>query len=264
LEIIYVSNADINTLGRQDHASAAFFGVYGDQHPALIDSPEPTETCRMVLLHPLFLMPVFIVATLLALTSQSSAHPHVWVKAQSEVLFHADGSVAGLRHHWQFDEAYSSYAVQGLPTEKDGRVTSQTLAPLAQENTLSLQEFGYFSRLRIDGKVQAFATPTDYSMDYDKGILSLHFTLPLKNPAKLVRSTAFELYDPTYFVSFTFIEGDKAVSLSGGPSGCLVNLTRPKTDLAAGQSLSENVFSQLSAQVDFNTQFLNRALIACP
>lgn len=218
----------------------------------------------MFLHHPLFLMPVFIVATLLALTTQSSAHPHVWVKAQSELLFQADGSVAGLRHHWQFDEAYSSYAVQGLPTEKDGRVTSQTLAPLAQENTLSLEEFGYFSRLRIDGKVQAFATPTDYSMDYDKGILSLHFTLPLKNPVKFVRSTAFELYDQTYFVSFSFIEGDKAVTLTGGPNGCLVNLTRPKTDLAAGQSLSESVFSQLSAQADFNTQFLNRALIACP
>jgi ABC-type uncharacterized transport system substrate-binding protein len=203
-------------------------------------------------------------ASMLAWVSEAVAHPHVWVKAQSEILFQADGSIAGLRHHWQFDEAYSSYATQGFPTEKDGRITAKTLAPLAEENTLSLSEFGYFSRLRIDSKIQSFATPTDYSMDYDKGILSLHFTLPLKNPVKLNRSTAFELYDPTYFVSFTFIEGEKAVTLTGGPSGCLVNLTRPKTDLAAGQTLSESVFNQLSAQADFNTQFLNRALVACP
>lgn len=218
----------------------------------------------MALIHDPFRLILFVAALFLAASSQVQAHPHVWVKAQSEILFQPDGSVAGVRHHWHFDEAYSSYAVQGLPAEKDGRITSQTLAPLAEENTLSLVEFGYFSRVRIDGKMQAFATPVDYSMEYDKGILSLHFTLPLKNPAKLQRSTAFELYDPTYFVSFSFIDGEKPVSLNGGPNGCLVNITRPKTDLPAGQSLSESVFNQLSAQADFNSQFVNRALVACP
>ena len=59
-------------------------------------------------------------------------------------------------------------------------------------------------------------------------------------------------------------EGDKAVQVSGGPNGCLVNLTRPKTDIPAGQSLSETVFQTLSAQSDFNAQLTNRALIACP
>lgn len=215
-------------------------------------------------LSPLLHSFVFISLAFLGLITEARAHPHVWVKARSEILFQSDGSIAGLRHHWQFDEAYSSYATQGFPTEKDGRISAKTLAPLAEENTLSLSEFGYFSRLRIDGKIQTFATPTDYSMDYENGVLSLHFTLPLKYPVKLNRSTAFELYDPTYFVSFAFIEGEKAVSLAGGPSGCLVNLTRPKTDLAAGQSLSESVFNQLSAQADFNTQFINRALVACP
>ena len=205
-----------------------------------------------------------ILAGLLGLPACVEAHPHVWVKAQSEILFSADGIISGIRHHWQFDEAYSSYAVQGLPTDKDGRISAQTLAPLAEENTTSLVEFDYFSRLRIDGKLQAFAKPLDYSMDYDKGVLSLHFTLPLKNPTKLHRTSAFELYDPTYFVSFAFIDGDKAVLVTGGPNGCLVNLTRPKSDVPIGQSLSESVFQQLSAQSDFGAQFTNRALLACP
>ena len=205
-----------------------------------------------------------LLAGLVGLNTKAHAHPHVWVKAQSEIFFNPDGTVGGIRHHWQFDEAYSSYAVQGLPTDKDGRISRQTLAPLAEENTTSLVEFEYFSRLRIDGKVQAFGKPSDYSMDYEKGVLSLHFTLPLKNPAKFHRSTAFELYDPTYFVSFAFIEGDKAVLVTGGPNGCLVNLTRPKNDVPVGQSLSEKVFQQLSAQSDFSTQMTNRAVIACP
>jgi len=205
-----------------------------------------------------------IMAALSGLITGVQAHPHVWVKAQSEVLLNSEGAVSGLRHHWQFDEAYSSYAVQGLPTDKQGHISSQTLAPLAEENTTSLVEFDYFSRVRIDGKAQAFGKPFDYTMSYENGFLTLHFTLPLKNPTKLNRSTVFELYDPTYFVAFTFVEGVKAVQVSGGPNGCLVNLTRPKTDIPAGQSLSENVFQSLSAQSGFNTQFTNRALIACP
>lgn len=205
-----------------------------------------------------------IMAALFGSVTDVQAHPHVWVKAQSEVLFNSEGAVSGLRHHWQFDEAYSSYAVQGLPTDKQGRISSETLAPFAEENTTSLVEFDYFSRVRIDGKVQAFGKPFDYTMRYEDGVLSLHFTLPLKNPAKLHRSTVFELFDPTYFVAFIFVEGDKAVQVSGGPNGCLVNLTRPKTDIPAGQSLSETVFQTLSAQSDFNAQLTNRALIACP
>jgi ABC-type uncharacterized transport system substrate-binding protein len=205
-----------------------------------------------------------IMAALFGSVTDVQAHPHVWVKAQSEVLFNSEGAVSGLRHHWQFDEAYSSYAVQGLPTDKQGRISSETLAPLAEENTTSLVEFDYFSRVRIDGKVQAFGKPFDYTMRYENGVLSLHFTLPLKNPVKLHRSTVFELYDPTYFVAFVFVEGDKAVQVSGGPNGCLVNLTRPKTDIPAGQNLSETVFQTLSAQSDFNAQLTNRALIACP
>jgi ABC-type uncharacterized transport system substrate-binding protein len=198
------------------------------------------------------------------LTVSAQAHPHVWVKAQSEIVFSTDGTISAIRHHWQFDEAYSSYAVQGLPSDKDGRISNATLAPLAEENATSLIEFDYFSRLRIDGKLQAFAKPLDYSMNYEKGILSMDFTLPLKIPAKMHRSSVFELFDPTYFVSFAFIEGDQAVTLSGGPAGCLVNLTRPKNTIPSGQTLSENVFQQLSAQSDFGAQFTNRALIACP
>ncbi len=198
------------------------------------------------------------------LITPAQAHPHVWVKARSEIVFGADGTLSAIRHHWQFDEAYSTYAVQGLPLDKSGQVSRQTLAPLAEENATSLVEFDYFSRLKVDGKVQAFAKPFDYWMEYDKGVLSLHFTLPLKNPAKLNRVTAFELYDPTFFVSFTFAEDDKAVQNAGGPTGCLITLTRPKSDLPAGQPLSENIFQQLSAKADFSAQFVNRAVMACP
>ena len=62
------------------------------------------------------------------------------------------GQVIGIEHHWQFDEAYSAFAVQGLDTNKDGTISREELAALAKENTESLSEFDFFTKLKVDGK----------------------------------------------------------------------------------------------------------------
>lgn len=194
----------------------------------------------------------------------ANAHPHVQVQATSALLFSGSGQVIGLQHHWQFDEAYSAFAVQGLDTNKDGIISLEELALLAKENAESLSEFDYFTKLKVDGKKVDFAAPTDYWLDYDKGVLTLHFTLMLKQPAKLSRTSGIELYDPTYFVSFTFAEGEAAFGLKAAPAGCVTTITRPKTDQLASQNLNESFFAALSAKGDFGAQFANRVLVVCP
>lgn len=191
------------------------------------------------------------------------AHPHVMVEANATLLFSDTGQVTAIQHHWQFDEAYSAYAVQGLPTGKDGKISRETLAPLAKENTESLSEFDFFTKLKVDGKKLDFAGPVDDWLDYDKGLLTLHFTLPLKQPVKLSRTSGIELYDPTYFVSFMFAAGDNAFTLKNAPAGCVSTITRPKTDVAANQSLGESFFTALSAKGDYGAQFANRVLVVC-
>jgi ABC-type uncharacterized transport system substrate-binding protein len=191
------------------------------------------------------------------------AHPHVTVEATATLLFSDTGQVTGVQHHWQFDEAYSAYAVQGLPTAKDGTISREILAPLAKENTESLSEFDYFTKLKVDGKKLDFSAPVDYWLDYGKGALTLHFTLPLKQPVPLSRTGGIELYDPTYFVSFMFRTGDNAFAMKGAPNGCVATITRPKTDPQAGQPLSESFFAALSNKADYGAQFANRVLVIC-
>ena len=93
-----------------------------------------------------------LLVMLLAGADRASAHPHVWVKAASELVYAADGTITGVRHTWTFDDMFSTYALQGIETKTKGVYTREELAPLAQTNVESLREFGFFTFAKADGK----------------------------------------------------------------------------------------------------------------
>lgn len=37
-----------------------------------------------------------------AFSDQAYAHPHVWVTANSEIVYSSEGAVISVRHHWSF------------------------------------------------------------------------------------------------------------------------------------------------------------------
>lgn len=199
--------------------------------------------------------------------SPAQAHPHVWVTSAAEVIYNPDGSVVAIRHTWDFDEAYTSFAIQGLDTNKDGKLSREELAELAKENAESLHEFDFFTTLKIDGKRQSFGQPKDYFMETKGPLLRFVYTLPLASPVKPKTSVSLEVADKTFFVAFDLAEGDHAVTLAGAPQGCTVKITRPKTQ-APQQTLSEQAFEALRGQLgqsgDVGLQFSPKALIACP
>jgi ABC-type uncharacterized transport system substrate-binding protein len=207
------------------------------------------------------LLALFLAITL---TSQrAEAHPHVWVTVKAEVIYNGEGRIAAVRHHWTFDEAYSAFAVQGLDKNSDGKLTPDELAELAQVNVESLHEFDFFTFARANGVKQTFEKPVEPLLTFDNAQLTLTFTLPLKAPASR-RTFNMEVYDPTYFVSFAFAEGDDAVTLASAPQGCARTLTRPKPLAPAdAQRLSEDFFTSL-AGASFGVNFINRVLVACP
>ena len=196
--------------------------------------------------------------------SPAYAHPHVWVKVQSQVLYDDRGKVSGLRHTWTFDEFYSAFAVQGLDTDGDGTYSKSELEPLAKENVASLEEFDYFTFVKADGKIEDRAKPQDYRLDLVDGILTLHFTLPLKNALDPVgQKVTFSVYDPTYFVAFDFDETNPVMLASNAPRTCQAQFNETKAVEAKLSEMGEAFYSSLDANSEFGSQFARTVSITC-
>jgi len=211
---------------------------------------------------PALLALVSLVA-LAGLAQPAQAHPHVWITAKAEIVYAADGKVSGVRHHWTFDAGYSAYLTQGLDKNGDGKLTPDELQEVAKENAESLVDFDYFTVLKVNGAKQAFEPPREYGMTFENGQARLSLLLPVKSPPN-GKTLSLELYDPSFFVSFSLAEGEDAVRLAGAPKGCAATIARPKPAAAEQQKLSESFFEALTSASNYGSNFANRAIVACP
>ncbi|MDT3380898.1 DUF1007 family protein [Labrys portucalensis] len=211
-----------------------------------------------------------LLATVLlgCLIGRAAAHPHVFVNSASEIVYDDKGRVTGVKQHWTFDEAFSSYATQGLQQSANGGYTREALAPLAQTNVENLKDFGYFTFAKLGGKELLFKDPVDPYLDFTNGVLTLHFFLPLSSPqTQGQKALAIQIYDPTYYVAFT-LDDETPAKLDGSPQGCALNVIRPKPpsedQKAAALQLDEAYFSALDQNKDFGAKFANNIQVNCP
>lgn len=201
-----------------------------------------------------------------AAVHRGEAHPHVWATVRSEIVFDDDRHITGVRHAWTFDEFYTAMAVQGLDTDGDGKFSASELEPLAKVNIESLKDFDYFTFVHIgEADNLPLKEPQDYSLDYDNGLLTLHFTLPLEKPLALAgQDVQVDVYDPSFFVAFGFAK-EAPVKLSGAPvKGCSADIKQPDPDVAEdARALSESFFSQLGPGSNFGSQFAQTVTVRC-
>ena len=203
------------------------------------------------------------VVVLLPAAGDARAHPHVWVTVKSELVYAPDGSVTAVRHHWTFDEMFSTFATQGMDAKKPGGLTREELAPLAEVNVTSLKDFEYFTVAKADGAKPAFLDPKEYWLEHKDGTLTLHFTLPLKSPVKSKRLD-LEIYDASYFVDFTFAQPQPA-SLVDAPAQCKIAASGPRDGAATPpQAPDEKFFQGLDPATNWGARFANRISVSCP
>jgi ABC-type uncharacterized transport system substrate-binding protein len=198
-----------------------------------------------------------------ALVAPAGAHPHVWVTMHTELVYTPDGKITGVRHHWAFDDMFSTFATQGLETKEKGKFTREELAPLAKVNVESLKEYDYFTYATADGKKMPLADPLpDYWLDYNDSVLTLNFTLPFKTPVK-AKDLKVEVYDPTIFVDFEWAK-NKPVQLVGAPH-CKADVALPREmTFAEGNALSNIPADQANTTMAWGAQFANKILVHCP
>ena len=213
-----------------------------------------------------FLLPLLIVACGALVTTDVQAHPHVWVTMTTELVYAPDGSATAVRHAWTFDDMFSAFATQGIAARVKGQFTRAELQPLAQTNIDSLKEYAYFTYLKIDGRMQkdAFGKPTDYWLDYDPEgtVLTLHFTLPFKKPAKARRLTV-EIYDPEFFIDFGFADKNP-VKLVGAPPHCTLTDEKPTDGFFSPTFKLDKSFMTSEANIGMGMNFANKISVTCP
>jgi len=207
--------------------------------------------------------------------SPASAHPHVWVTVESTVLFE-NGSIVGIRYRWSFDEYYTMMAIQGLDTNNDGNYDRKELSELAQVNMDGLKEFNYFTQVKLADQAQATGDPRDYFLEYAEAtaegesepapqpgtpasakgkadakpkVLSLHFTLPLKQPVLAeAPGFTFTVSDPTFFIAFELAKKDPVTLGEGAPAGCRISIGGSERQAEDAKRLGEAFFNQMGSQ----------------
>lgn len=228
-------------------------------------------------------------ALMMLAASAASAHPHVWITVESTVLYE-QGSIAGIRHKWTFDEFYTAMAIQGLDTNNDGNYDRNELAELAKVNIDGLREFAFFTHIKLADHALAIDDARDAYLDYaeatnqgesepapaQKGnanetkpgvvgrvqnwfsgdsksgkpaakpkVLSLHFTLPLKQPVLAeAPGFTFSVSDPTFFIAFELAKDNPITLGAGAPAGCKVSVGGSERGAADAKNLGES-FAQL-------------------
>jgi ABC-type uncharacterized transport system substrate-binding protein len=200
----------------------------------------------------------------LACIAPANAHPHVWVTMRSEVVYGPDGTAAGIRHAWAFDDMFSAFATQGLDGKEKGKFTREELAPLAKVNIESLKEYDYFTYAMADGTKTPMNDPLpDYWLDYKDQILTLHFTVPFKTPVK-AKLLKVDIYDPTIFVDFEF-DKTSPVRLVGAPAGCKLDVALPRElTVAESKALAQIPVDVTNTSMAFGAQLANKILVNCP
>ena len=185
-----------------------------------------------------------------ALSDQVNAHPHVWVTVSSEIVFSSEGAVTSVRHNWSFDEMFSTFAIQGLDNNNDGKLSREELQGLAEVNVTSIMEFDYYTHARINGIKLPFREAVDCWLEHNNGVLTLHFTLPLQVPAT-PKTLEINISDWTNFVDFSLAK-ESTVRLVDAPAGC---------DFALG---SDSSFKPPAPVSPFRAPLSNRISVNCP
>jgi len=130
--------------------------------------------------------------------SAALAHPHVYVTMKSEIVYDAEGRMTGIRHHWTFDDMFSSYATQGLDSKEKGVFTREELQPLAEVNITSMKEFEFFTE--GNGDVIAYVPVDGAAADLALAISGrAHaFDLAPTRVATMIHEGSFDDIDQTY------------------------------------------------------------------
>jgi ABC-type uncharacterized transport system substrate-binding protein len=190
----------------------------------------------------------------------ASAHPHIWIIADYQVETGGDGKISAIAVDWTFDEFFSSYMVDGLDANSDGKVEGAELDEIARQNMESLKEVGYFVFPKADGEKVGTGDPEIFQYAYEGGFLRLRFTLPLAEPIDpRTHAFSFAVYDPSYYTEIKIPEGKNIAA----PEGCTSVIVVPTMDFSTLTGVTEQDWSDPNRFEGMGKMFAQSVSLTC-
>ena len=203
-----------------------------------------------------------------AIAPKAQAHPHVWIEMQSTVVFTEDGLIKGVDLEWTFDDGYTQMALDGLDVDGDGIYSQAELAPLTKENIASLQDYEFFTVMRVGGEQQKIGAVTDFGQIWSNNKLKLHLQVPLAKPIDpKTQEFVLKVYDPEFFIAIDYVKDDPVDVVGKMPESCKLVVKPVPTDAELDQT--RTMLSTKGADwkpetaEDFGAMFAQAVSIAC-
>ncbi|MCB1518331.1 MAG: DUF1007 family protein [Hyphomicrobiaceae bacterium] len=154
------------------------------------------------------------------------AHPHLWIVSQTYIQFDDQGRVSSLRHVWTFDQAFSSWSIQGLDVNEDGEVSTDEMAELTDTYLEGLSNYDYYTYAGQGDQDIPLENAHIAHMESRPDGLVMDFTLNLKTPVKPDRPFDVAVYDPEFYTAFDYVQTNPVV-LVNAPADCVESLQPP-------------------------------------
>lgn len=194
----------------------------------------------------------------------ATAHPHVFADARLEVVASADGTIQELHNVWRFDDVFSSQVLLDFDKNTNLVLDQDELEEIGKTVRNSLEEFGYYTTLTLDGKSVAVAKPDVINVDFKDGQLLMFFAVKPASPMPLKGKLTFGVYDPTLYASIDF-PSDQDLVLMGDFKACKHAIIRPDADevIAENQSNLTDAFFNDPTGTDMSKLFATRMEVTC-
>jgi ABC-type uncharacterized transport system substrate-binding protein len=168
-------------------------------------------------------------AVCILLAAPLSAHPHVWVDVQAEVVV-AQGVVDGVWTEWTFDDMFSQLILTDNDPNGTGKVDAKMNASIKKGYFDNLRNFDYFSHFEVGKRELKVPVPQKFQATITpEGRVKYRFYLPLAAP--LGPSTfSVSFYDDSYFTDMVFQKTNPVVlTVSGGTASVTLKPDKSKT-----------------------------------
>lgn len=167
----------------------------------------------------LMILNIFLIFILFFINTKTiSAHPHVFINAQVQVVFDENG-LKGLKINWIYDPNFSYQIISDCDMDFDDSFSEDEIKDVYKYYFEQLEKYNYFIKIKLGSKEIKNIEIQDFkaSIDPEDEVVEYNFFIPLNIEYNESGETLeIDFADPTLYTAFTcpqskiYIKGYKA------------------------------------------------------